>query len=839
MKNFFAVPTLIIFFSALAFCQPLDQLSNYRALANSGQNDEAVKTLQTLFSSEQNPAVKAKVALALGVINYKDSKKDLAFDFFKQSLNLKTRLDDYANFYLGLIERDRKNWDEAKKYFLLVQSHTPKSVKAVVADTELARLAKAQERWPQAYLLLNKLERKYRGSSEYPTILFELTEISSALKKHSEVCRFASKLYSRFPEFALSKGWGADFFQVKVRDSLINCPLNNKDREKRLAGLILAGEFDEVRSELKSWFVSLKADRKSKPEEFGRVETEYGQLALGEGKVKEAIDHFQTAQTFTPKNFSTQMFLARAYSLTDNYGRAVEGYLKAFDLSPHSKLGQKALFQAAFLSYQNRDYDGAERHFSDAVRFMRGKLAWDSKWHLAWIRYLKADYDGSLKDFTVLSHDKKFAKGVDLEKINYWRGMSQYRLQHFDEAEKIFTPLAAEKRLGYYSGAATARLKLLVPATFLGPASSASPAATPSRTPAPNNPSSAVNRSGFPDANSFSNLLSRRPASLESSSSTASPSASSSPEHTSNNEESLIPEKEVEKLDEEKVEEQSAESLADAPPITSLKNDALTERFERARDLIDIGLSSWAQNELREIERRTTNRSYLQTLMTEYHKAGDYFRSATIADLVFESQREKDGVEGAQSLWQYAFPQAFSKTVQQTAKKFDVPSSLVWGVMRGESGYREEIHSSAGAIGLMQMIPPTAKKVAKDLGISDVKNIELTNPETNILFGVRYLKRLNKTMGNNLPLTIASYNAGPHRVQGWLKDFGNLDMDEFIEHIPYLETRNYVKKVLRNYLVYETLYSKKSSNVLGWLAMRPTIKFEGPKPLAESWDDQP
>ena len=64
---------------------------------------------------------------------------------------------------------------------------------------------------------------------------------------------------------------------------------------------------------------------------------------------------------------------------------------------------------------------------------------------------------------------------------------------------------------------------------------------------------------------------------------------------------------------------------------------------------------------------------------------------------------------------------------------------------------------------------------------------------------MRYLKRLNKTMGNNLPLTIASYNAGPHRVQGWLKDIGGLDLDEFIEHIPYLETRNYVKKVLRNY----------------------------------------
>jgi soluble lytic murein transglycosylase len=842
MQKFLSITSCAVFISLVALAQPLDPLASYRSLANAGQSQEALHTLLTIFESEKNPAMKAKEALALGVLNFNSSKKEVAQSFLKTALELKTHLDDYAEFYLGLIARDNKNWDEAKKHFIAVQTHTPKSSKAAEAEIELARLARARKSWGQAYGLMTKLERRFRNT-EYPNILFDLSEITGALKKRSEQCKYAVKLYSRYPAFALSKGWGADFSAVKIRDTSINCQLDTKDRDKRISNLLLGGEFEEVHSEINSWYSLLKADKKTRPEDFGHLEIANGQLNLAEGNIKDAIAHFQSAQEFLGRNnFTAQMLLSRGYSLADDYPRAVEGYLKAYEINPHAKLGQKALFQAAFLSYQNRDYDGASRHFEDAVKHARGKLAWDSRWHLAWIRYLKGDYEGALKDFTELTKDRKFAKGVDLEKINYWRGMSNLRLQNYDQARQVFTQLSQLKRLGYYTGAALARLNLL-PSTNPPPlvslpnsASQVMPKPSPSRTPS---------AFGAQDSNQNSGTDGRTTALIEVSSLRfgffGRKPASEVAGETVNSIESLTPEKETDKTDEEKSaeeDEQSPEALADAPPITSLKNSALVERFDRAHDLMDIGFSAWAQSELREIEKRTSNRTYLQSLMSEYHKAGDYYRSATIADLVFETQREKDGVDGANLLWQYAFPQAYTKQVFASCKKFDVPQALVWGVMRGESGYREEIHSSAGAIGLMQMIPPTAKKVARELSISDFKTNDLILPETNILFGVRYLKRLNKTMGGNLPLTIASYNAGPHRVQGWLKDFGGLDMDEFIEHIPYLETRNYVKKVLRNYLVYETLYGKKT-NLLSWLAKKPTIKFDGPKPLAESWEEQP
>lgn len=466
--------------------------------------------------------------------------------------------------------------------------------------------------------------------------------------------------------------------------------------------------------------------------------------------------------------------------------------------SRRGNLAQKALFQAAFLSYQYQNYDGASRIFEEIAAKSSGPFAWDAKWHLAWIRYLKGDYEGAKKGFLDLTHDRH-ASPLDIEKLTYWRAMAEYRDGNTKAAEDLFNILKTNPRAGYYTGAAIARL-----ATLSENKTGPSPTLTP-------DPSPAANLKSM-----LNNAFNRKPAS----------------------EDSLPADKEVEKIEDTPDEDEgvTTQPFELGPPITSLKNPSLVERFERAKDFIDLGFNTWAISELREIERRTTNHGYLQSLMAEYLKAGDYFRSATIADSVFETERVQQGMTGNPALWSFAFPQAYARYVIADGKKFGVPTSLVWSIMRGESGFREDIHSSAGAMGLMQLIPPTAKKMAQSAGIDDFNSQMLLTADTNIILGTKYLKRLDSVMKQNLPLIIASYNAGPHHVQGWLKDFGDLDFDEFIEHIPYVETRNYVKKVMRNYFVYESLYNK-APNVLKCLAQKPTIKFDGPKPTSESWDE--
>jgi len=221
--------------------------------------------------------------------------------------------------------------------------------------------------------------------------------------------------------------------------------------------------------------------------------------------------------------------------------------------------------------------------------------------------------------------------------------------------------------------------------------------------------------------------------------------------------------------------------------------------------------------------------------MSEYTKSGDYFHGAYIADVVFAATREKGGLDQAFDFWIHAFPQAYQKQVVLIAKRFDVPQALIWAIMRAESTYKTDVKSQAGALGLMQLIPPTAHNIASLMKIQNFRASDLLDTDTNILFGAWYLKRLIKIFQSDLPLAIAGYNAGPHRVQGWLRDFGGLDLDEFVEHIPYLETRNYTKKVLRNIYVYKVLYEKQV-NPLTFLAKKPNALFEGPKPEKENWD---
>ena len=102
--------------------------------------------------------------------------------------------------------------------------------------------------------------------------------------------------------------------------------------------------------------------------------------------------------------------------------------------------------------------------------------------------------------------------------------------------------------------------------------------------------------------------------------------------------------------------------------------------------------------------------------------------------------------------------------------------------------------------------------------------------------GSRYLQRLLKKFDNNVPLVAASYNAGPHRVKAWLNGFGALDVDEFIEHIPFLETRNYVKKVVSNYQVYSLLYGNKKDS-LSYLSEILNVKATDSLATKETWED--
>ena len=143
------------------------------------------------------------------------------------------------------------------------------------------------------------------------------------------------------------------------------------------------------------------------------------------------------------------------------------------------------------------------------------------------------------------------------------------------------------------------------------------------------------------------------------------------------------------------------------------------------------------------------------------------------------------------------YPIKYKTPVFKTAKEFGLEPALVYAIIKTESNFNSEAVSPAGAMGLMQIIPSTAKWIAGELNEEFNEN-NLYNPETNIKYGCFYLKYLFDKF-DNIDAVICGYNAGETIVKSWLDEKGNIDIDK----ISYTETKNYYKKVIGSYNVYK------------------------------------
>jgi len=160
------------------------------------------------------------------------------------------------------------------------------------------------------------------------------------------------------------------------------------------------------------------------------------------------------------------------------------------------------------------------------------------------------------------------------------------------------------------------------------------------------------------------------------------------------------------------------------------------------------------------------------------------------------------------ALWELAYPRPWFARCDGCAEMDQVPVALVYSIMREESQFRPAVESPAEAVGLMQIIPPTAALIAARLEGRKVDPNALDDPNHNIALGTWYLAKLAQRYDHQLPLVMAAYNAGPSAADGWIRRADSLKMDltQFMEEVPYKETRGYVKRVSRSLTIYRMLY---------------------------------
>ena len=150
------------------------------------------------------------------------------------------------------------------------------------------------------------------------------------------------------------------------------------------------------------------------------------------------------------------------------------------------------------------------------------------------------------------------------------------------------------------------------------------------------------------------------------------------------------------------------------------------------------------------------------------------------------------------------FPMPYRQQVMRQAQNRELDPSLIYGVMRRESLFDPLARSSVGALGLMQLMPSTARRVARSLGMKKPRKSDILLVENNIRLGTHYLKTVMNRFENNVALAAAAYNAGPGNVKRWLPKNSVMPADLWVETVPLKETRNYVQAVL----AYSTVFDK-------------------------------
>jgi soluble lytic murein transglycosylase len=820
LKYFLCLSFVISSAPNLALAQS-DFLSKFRQYRINSQvpkkedQDKKIAEIDSELAKTTDAEDKRLLLMAKALMLLDFDRVDQAQSLLQDLLKEKNNLVEYVHYFYGRSLAKQQKFSEAKQHFEKLMDLSPNAKMQIEAQTQLAEIALTEKNFRQAKNLLTRLERRQRREEGYPEVIYLMAQAERGLGAQGPFCRWVKKLYTQYPQYSRIQSWGPNLATDEFEGRLTRCPVTQEERRRRIKNLQWAGFNQKAIEEIQTLRTQTSTENNY---EVDRLEVGYW---LHEGEVQKAMNLLLPYYESHKNDINYLNQLAVVAARSGEYQAAVGSYYLVYKLAPRGKFGKQALYQSAFMSYQFQDYDGAARKFQEFMKvYASSGLSRDARWHLAWIRYLRGDYQGAYNSLSALLKESRRTrrgwKSFPKDRVTYWMAMSLLRMEKYSQARPLFESLAKDQLVGYYSVASQFRLKKL---------DQVSP-----------RPSRVTVLDQTRRITRFSSIDSIIPPD------DLPPSGEENESEETLVAQAMMTEEEAPAAEEvptgdgtiQITQEETVPEMEEVKP--SFANPVLVQRFERARDLMILGLNDWAKWDLYDIERKTSNKDYLKNLMQEYQTVDNYHRSAYIAQVFFGGQRALHGLDGVRYLWEFAYPRAYAQHVMKYTKQWDVAPELVWGIMRAESIYRKDAVSPVGALGLMQVMPGTGMRVAGLMNEKEFNPRSLLEPETAVKIGTRYLQRLDKKFEKNVPLVAAAYNAGPHRVYTWLSAFGNLEMDEFVEHIPFLETRNYVKKVVSNYQIYSILYANKKDN-LSYIAESLKVKIPSKVASKETWEE--
>jgi soluble lytic murein transglycosylase len=266
-----------------------------------------------------------------------------------------------------------------------------------------------------------------------------------------------------------------------------------------------------------------------------------------------------------------------------------------------------------------------------------------------------------------------------------------------------------------------------------------------------------------------------------------------------------------------------------APAQAALPTD------QTIRQLLAAGLYDAALDELRYAQRAWgTSPAIEATIAWAYHQKGELRRAITLMRRAYPQHLTASGQEVPEAILKVIFPLAYWDSIRRESAARGLDPYVVAALIAQESTFDPKARSVANAWGLMQVVPATGRRLARDLRVRNFSTASLTNPELNIRLGTYYFSRLVQQFGGTY-YALASYNAGENRVVRWKAERPGLEEDEFIDDIPFPETQNYVKRILGTAEDYRMLYGERGASPtrIGRSSGKAAAAKPAPKPAAK------
>jgi soluble lytic murein transglycosylase len=428
---------------------------------------------------------------------------------------------------------------------------------------------------------------------------------------------------------------------------------------------------------------------------------------------------------------------------------------------PPGQKRQDALFRAAYLTYDGKNYGAAKKRFAHFVGMNpRAKAADEALWFMGWCGFHLKQYEAALVDFGRLR--RLYPQSSMVPRAEYWSARILAMRRRDGEAQRLWQKLSV--RPGYY-GMLARQLRAQGPSSTVASGEGMRPSTTLS-------------------------LLGGKVAPADGLAA-AVPPGPSSPSDT------LL-------LGQLPDEEMLGFVLAQGTQVLDWSGPPGV----RVSTLISLGLKDEAAvwvNAVRGLPGVPARAQALGRAQILY-ALGNYTLAMRQVTPLLPAEVHADPDPAEQMALRLAYPPAFAPWVMEAARAFDVSELLLLALMRQESAFNVRASSQVSAKGLMQIMPVTGRRIAQKLGLKDYTDAQLLAPKLNIYLAGWYMGALLQRFGGNLPVAIGSYNAGPHASERWIQGAQDSPTDVFVEDIPYRETRDYIKKVLANLEMYGRLY---------------------------------